>query len=229
MQQVVLYIAVLRAARTPGPYFIITTATSDWQQAFESIAPTLPVIVNEGTPTDRWNNVIQSRLVARSSFVWLSSYPLAIKDTSRLANFFKTTAGPSIAFFDQGHVELRRGWRLNSPTWKLYSLFEQGMECAIHFLGSHASAQIFEDAELDWLLRKTMNGRLADDIPDLRVNDLYDTLRGFGVGKRDAPIFVQPLVRSVLQRCVRSCASFHFHETQEAAGAASSSGADGAE
>ena len=134
-------------------------------------------------------------------------------------------------------MQLRRGWKKNSPTWKLYMQLTQlegryvsgGTECAVIFLGSQASVRDLNDAEVAWLLERVSLRWLPSDFFK-RANDIgwsrifSSTLRGFGVGERDAPQFAGPLIPTVFRRLLEEgCGHcIHFHQT--GASGASSSG-----
>ena len=220
MQQIVLFIAALRAEGLTGPHVILTSAPTDWQRVFEKIAPSIPLIVNEGTPWERKNKAHQRNCA------WLSSYALAMKDmqNQNLRDLFFTS--PAI-FLDQGLMELRRGWKKNSPTWKLYHALTTKTKNWVHFLGNHASATSLTDEEAKWFMCGAQLRAIVGAAPDYEVSHFYNLLRCFGVGKRDAPQFVNTLAHAMLQRMVVASPVFHFHETTGTAGTAGSSGAGG--
>ena len=213
MQHCVLCIAQLRAEGILGPHVIITPSPNEWKRAFEAIAPNIPLIVNEGTPSERWNKLLtQSRVAGgNEDFVWISSYALAMKDTSNFAKFLKVCRfkALSCAILDNGLVELRRGWKQGSATWKLFHNFvlKTPRLTSAFILGSQASTNAFDGADIHWLVDALVSRFAGEDIDlldKLCKASFYDPLRGFGVGKREAPVFYEPLTNALFRELVEA-------------------------
>ena len=227
MQQAVVWIALLRDQQVTGPHVIVTPGPAEWQAVFEMIAPSIPLIVNEGTPNERWNKLATQSQLGQgpaSNFVWISSYSLAVKDMANLNKFLKVSRS-SVRFtiFDQGDVELRRGWKKNSPTWKLYHLMVLNGRPAVPsgFILSGRAFTEFKYSDVEWALDAICENMFDGE---LKVSSFYGTLRQFGVGKRDAPHFIEPLLSSLRRSMIEVNPRFQCQTIQRAAASATSSG-----
>ena len=224
-------IALQRAAGIIGPHAIIvpTSSIELWQRTLQELAPSIPVIVNEGSPAERWNKLrAQSRSAGGtnvvSNFLWLSTYKLAVKDTTNLWKFLSATSlAIQSAWLDEGFTELRRGWKPGSPTHKFFSKLMSRSHVAVlsSSLGALGETDV---AGLSWLMQQlhptlfrhldvhvdTLEGDRHRDIDrdtdliHLGERELESMLCQFGVGHRDAPSIIEPLLRrtcsAVLER-----------------------------
>ena len=105
--------------------------------------------------------------------------------------------------FDHGHVELRRGWKKGSPTWKLYdallppiiSPFLRTQHMPNHaFLGT---ARDLSPAELLFLFERTLSF-LRGPVDAMKA-DLIGSIHAFGIGKRDMPQVVDQLLTEIME------------------------------
>lgn len=209
MQQAVLTVAMIRDEGINGPFVIVVPQCEPWQQVFATLAPSIPLIVNEGTPSERRNRIASLPPAAPGGyrdFVFLSSYALALKDnsTGRHLHSHIKSLGPKVVIFDQGHVHLRRGWRDNLPGHAHYrdlspsqALF-RNLSCNITFvLAEHASACAFSDAEVRWLLSILLPFVYELPLTDECIAHFSQTLRDFGIGRREATQRIDTLVNTL--------------------------------
>ncbi|EOD16497.1 hypothetical protein EMIHUDRAFT_245039 [Emiliania huxleyi CCMP1516] len=83
-----------------------------WVSALQQLAPSIRVLVNQGTPTQRKNALLSQ---PRDYDLLLTPYSLAIKDTLHLCKLRW-----KVVVWDDGLSELRRGFREGSQTWALH-------------------------------------------------------------------------------------------------------------
>lgn len=203
--QTVITIAMLRSQGAMGPHFILapTAALPAWQLAFQTVAPGIPLIVNEGSPVERSEKLAaQSQLNnASCDCVWLSSYTLALKDRRNITKFVKgSEMRPKSLTADEGHVELRRGWKVGSPSFELYEMLKPsfGGIGGVEFLSSLSSWRDLDKDALAWFLCRCFEwSGLAENF-DLAESAFRVAMREFGVPDwRSAP-FVDPWMVNTL-------------------------------
>ena len=218
IQQAVLAIAMVRAEGVAGPHVIVAPDVAAWKHAFQTLTPGIPLIVNEGTQAERRNKVMH----LKADGVWLSSYSLALRDNANVASsgtnyaYHIKSIRPKLLIFDQGLV-LRRGWwKKSSQSRSLFDnlfssrfSFRKVEPFATFLLGDQASARAFSDDEMHWLLDIFARGACkfdklcaVEEIRNLTSRNLVQVLRGWGVGERDAPGFIDPLLRTVVRELV---------------------------
>jgi hypothetical protein len=211
MQRMLSFINHLRCMGVDGPYFIVSSSPTEWQPVIEMTVPDIPLVVNVGSPTDRQNKLAERCPSRDTGFIWLSSYALALKDSNLLARFFRQArTHPSFTVFDHGHIELRRGWKTSSPTYKLYMTLaarEHDAQNFVHDNYNHAflsPAYDSSEAELRFFFERIYPGL---ELPATK-GDFMDTVRAYGIGKRDAPLIIDNVLREILPEMLHEVVNF---------------------
>ena len=199
MRRAVLFIDHLRRHGVVKPYVIITPDVAEWQQVIETSVPHIPLIVNEGSPAERGSKIMAPRPLMHD-FILLSSYNIALRDTTNFAKIYRKWRLPGFVMFDHGHVELRRGWKKGSPTWKLYNVLTRRIivggvaEVPNHaFLGTVCD---LSPAEVRFLFERTLS-MVFDRLDEVKTA-FVGPIRAFGIGKRDMPQVVDQLLTDIM-------------------------------